>query len=364
MEAKTKNKVIVFGRGEYYKRKAHWLLDHFEIVAFLDNNVAVSDIFQGNVPVYSPSAIESLPRVPIYVMTSVKYVVEIVEQLLSLKVSADMIHLGVRIPPAFNGFEEWFLRGEVEIFVKSSGICLKYSNHEETVNNSSDFFKTINNINKVINPFIGVFASMPTMPANRYWGNPFGNPIDRRYIEDFMRDNRQYITGDVVEIGDSRYTSQFGHDIKNSYVLHVYGAGNTIKGDLATGEGIVENLCDVLICTQTLQFIFDLHSTVKNIYKILKPNGTALITVPGISQLDMAGYKRWGEAWRFTKQSLRQLFEEAFEKNDIREESFGNVKTAVCFLYGMCQEDLQGSDYAVNDEMYPVILTLVCRKRC
>ena len=354
--------IIVFGKGAYFKRKEEYLLSNFEIVAFLDNNAEKNDNGQNEIPVYTPLEIHDLPNVPIYVMVSTKYVIELVEQLLSLNVPADMIRLGVSVPPAFNDFEEWVFNNNVDISVVSEGVCLKYDGVEKKVKNTQDFNIAMRELNKAIHPYIDIFAKMPTRPSNRHWGHPFGKPIDRRYIEEFLGNNRQYITGDVVEIADNRYTYQFGHDINNAYALHVYGAGNTIKGNLATGEGIVENFCDCLICTQTLQFIFDLHSTVKNIHKILKPNGTALITVPGISQIDMAGYKSWGEAWRFTKQSLRQLFEESFDKENIQEASLGNVKTAICFLYGMCQEDLNDDDYSMNDEMYPVILTLVCRK--
>ena len=355
--------VIVFGIGDYFKKKKNFFSDHFGVVAFLDNNAEKSDKSLEEIPVYNPSEIHNLPNVPIYVMVSVKYVAEIVEQLLSLNVPSNMIRLGVTIPPAFNDFEEWVLNNDVDMSVVPKGISLKYNGVEKVVKNTQAFYDAMHELNKVIHPYIDIFSKMPSIPANRHWGHPFGKPIDRRYIEEFLGNNRNYITGDVVEIADNRYTNQFGHDINKAYALHVYGGGNTIKGNLATGEGIIENFCDCLICTQTLQFIFDLHSTVKNIYKILKPNGTALITVPGISQIDMDGYKNWGEAWRFTKQSLQQLFEKVFQKDDIQVESFGNVKTAICFLYGMCQEDLTDSDYSLNDEMYPVILTLVCKKK-
>lgn len=355
--------IIVFGKGGYFKRKAEYLFEHFEVAAFLDNNAGHLDSNQGKIPVYSPSEFHNLHNMPIYVMVSKKYALDIVKQLLLLNVPSSMIHLGVSVPPAFNDFEEWVINNDVAISVVPEGVCLKYGDIENVIKDTQDLQRAMQEINKAIHPYIDILANMPTNPANRHWGYPFGKPIDRRYIEDFLRNNRQYITGEVVEIADNYYTNQFGRKISHAYALHVYGDGNTIKGNLATGEGITENFCDCLICTQTLQFIFDLHSTVKNIYKILKPNGTALITVPGISQIDIDGYKRWGEAWRFTKQSLRHLFEESFDKDDIQVESFGNVKTAICFLYGMSQTDLSASDYAVNDEMYPVILTLMCRKK-
>lgn len=355
-------KIIVFGKGGYYQDKEKWISDNFDVVAFLDNNLDSEGSFPNDIPVYNPSQLTKLPRLPIYVMVSIKHVVEIVTQLLALNVAENRIRLGVSVPPSSNEFEEWIIQNKVEMFVTDGGVCVRYNGIEKVVRTAPELQHQMLMINRQMNPYVELFSKMPTTPVNRHWGRPFGEPIDRRYIEDFLRSKSQFIAGDVVEIGDSRYTNMFGHDIDNSYILHVYGVGNTIKGNLATGEGIEENFCDCLICTQTLQFIFDSKSTVQNIHKILKPNGVALITVPGISQLDMAGYKSWGEAWRFTKQSLKKLFEDVFKTDNVQYDSFGNVKTACCFLYGMCQEDLSDNDYEVNDEMYPVILTVVCRK--
>lgn len=354
------NEIIVFGRGTYYKKKERYLLKTYKIFAFLDNNISGTRV--RGIPVYLPTEISKLPPLPIYVMASHMNAVKIVEQLLHLKVNPNRINLGVCIPPTFNEFENYLSYNKIDVSVRGNGVCLQYKDFEAFVNCEDDFIRAKRSINKLIHPYIECLANMPIEPADRNWGNSFGRPIDRQYIETFLRNNSLCITGDVAEIADSSYTHQFGHNIDNAYALHVYGGGDTIKCNLATGDGVIENFCDCLICTQTLQFIFDLQSTVKNIYKILKPNGTALITVPGISQLDMYSYERWGESWRFTKQSLQELFEMCFEKDKIRVASFGNVKTAVCFLYGLCQEDLHEEDYLFNDEMYPVILTLVCHK--
>ena len=354
-------RIIVFGRGAYYKKKKGYLLNQYKIVAFLDNNIK-DNVSEENVPVYLPEEMDNLPHLPIFIMVSNNKVIGIVKQLLNLNVDVERIRLGFDIHPLFNSFEKYIYDNGVDVLVRSNGIYLRYNEFETVVNCVDDFFKAKRCINKLIYPYIDSLAKLPITPVDRYWGNSFGSPIDRRYIEDFLQENSDCITGDVAEIADNYYTQQFGHELNNTYALHVNGDGNTIKCNLATGEGVIENFCDCLICTQTLQFIFDLQSTVKNIHKILKPNGTALITVPGISQLDMYSYERWGESWRFTKQSLRALFEDAFDKENITVDSYGNVKTAVCFLYGLCREDLSDDDYAVNDEMYPVILTLACHK--
>jgi len=117
-----------------------------------------------------------------------------------------------------------------------------------------------------------------------------------------------------------------------------------------------------MICTQTIQMIYDIHAVVKNIYRLLKPGGTLLLTASGISQISKNDYDNWGEYWRFTKISMEKLMEEVFPKESILVESWGNVKTAIGFMYGFCQEDLTEDDYGYNDDQYPLIVTAKCKK--
>lgn len=71
-------------------------------------------------------------------------------------------------------------------------------------------------------------------PVSRKFGYDRGTPIDRVYIEDFLRKNSKYITGVVCEIGDSTYAVKFGSDIEKIEVLD-YSRDNqkaTIVADL------------------------------------------------------------------------------------------------------------------------------------
>src|SRR5215210_988934 len=47
-------------------------------------------------------------------------------------------------------------------------------------------------------------------PLTRSFGYDRGQPIDRYYIEKFLSQYAGDISGRVVEIGDDRYTRQFG----------------------------------------------------------------------------------------------------------------------------------------------------------
>jgi hypothetical protein len=132
---------------------------------------------------------------------------------------------------------------------------------------------------------------------------------------------------------------------------------NTKKLNLVTGEGVEEEILDCLICTQTIQFIYEIDTAVYNIVKMLKKGGCALITVHGIAQISMYDYNIWGEYWRFTKKTFDELVG-SFDIGGYDIHSYGNVKTATAMLYGVVVEDLEEKDFEYDDEQYPVVLTL------
>ena len=203
---------------------------------------------------------------------------------------------------------------------------------------------------------------MPIKPASTSFGLERGKAIDRIYIEDFLEKNKQYITGNCLEIAENTYTLQYGHNV-NSFILHVEGWGkNAIKGNLETGEGLRHSFFDCAIITQTLMFTYHLESVAQNIYHMLKENGVALITVSGISPISKYDEENWGSYYSFHKDAMIKLFVPLFGKENVQVESFGNVKTAMGVLYGLCYEDLEKSDFETNDDIYPVIITVLLRK--
>lgn len=100
-----------------------------------------------------------------------------------------------------------------------------------------------------------------------------------------------------------------------------------------------------------------------NLYKLLKNDGNALITVGGISPLSVYDSDRWGHFIGFYKQGLEVLFASEDMSCDITIETYGNVKMALGFLYGMCAEDYREEDFEKADEMYPLIYGIVMHKR-
>ena len=199
-------------------------------------------------------------------------------------------------------------------------------------------------------------------PTSRVFGFDRGKPIDRYYIEEFLRRYRADICGQVLEIGDSQYTRMFPNDlITSSAVLHVStdeAPNGAIKGDLQTGDGLQGHAFDCIILTQTLNVIYDVNSAIRNVHSLLKPGGVLLCTVPGISQISRYDMDRWGDYWRFTSLSVKRLFSETFKEENIQIKTYGNVYTSSSFLYGLSAEELTPAELDFKDPDYEMLIAV------
>lgn len=204
-----------------------------------------------------------------------------------------------------------------------------------------------------------------TKPVSTVFGLDRGSPIDRYYIENFLRNKSELIAGRVLEIGDSLYSQRFGGTRVEAFeVLHATRENRaaTIFGDLTNCATLPENAIDCFICTQTFNFIYEVQKAVQGAHYLLKPGGVLLATVAGISQISRYDMDRWGDYWRFTTASIEKLFEPFFT-DGIDIESFGNAMAASAFLQGVAIQDLP--DLALldlNDPDYQIIITIVARK--
>jgi len=205
-------------------------------------------------------------------------------------------------------------------------------------------------------------------PLSDVFGLDRGTPLDRVFIDRFLCQHREIISGDCLEVEESLYTRKFGQPgcVANvlKYTSTVGGSEKCeIVADLTQPESVPKAKFDTFICTQTLNFIFDLNPVIVSIHKLLKPGGYALITVAGISQISRYDYERWGDYWRFTDQSLLKLLSQCFDESNCIIESYGNVATACLFLQGFAYEDIHDKSILdVSDNTYPVIISATVRK--
>ena len=297
-------KVYVFGRGTYYQFKAGTVKDRYELYAFVDNHAGNSG--EGGIPSYTPAELSGLPPYKILVMTASSTCMEMMNQLLQLHISPERIIMGLGLPPAFNECETLLEKIRATLRVTADGCCVQYAGGQVCLTNTQQLLEFSRRTYKSYDPYIAWLAQMPVEPLSRHFGHGRGTPIDRYYIEAALQAHRACICGDVYEVAEQTYTRQYGAKGCHSHVIHVAGARGALRVNLATGEGVQADMADCFICTQTIQMIYDVQTAVKNIYRILKPGGTAIVTAQGMGPISLPDYQAWGEYWHFTAKALRR----------------------------------------------------------
>ncbi len=198
-----------------------------------------------------------------------------------------------------------------------------------------------------------------TTPFSEQFGYDRGGPVDRYYIENFLQEKAPIIRGRVLEIGDNEYTLHFGASaVTQSDILHVDEKNEkaTFTGDLSNAPQLPSDSFDCIILTQTLHLIYNYKEAIKTCYRILKPGGTLLLTVPGISHIDKGEWKEiW--LWSFTDNSIKIILSEVFNREKITVNTFGNVLVATAFLYGLGQPEITKEQMDATDPHYQVIIT-------
>ena len=191
-----------------------------------------------------------------------------------------------------------------------------------------------------------------------------GTPIDRVYIEDFLKKNSHLIYGNTLEIAENTYSKKFGANIKSFEILHsIAPPQSTIVGDLTDIKTLPENKIDCFICTQTLNFIYNYQEAVKGAYHLLKKNGVILCTVSGISQISRYDMDRWGDYWRFTTLSIKKVFSEIFGEENVEVDFYGNVLTSIAFIEGISAEELTEEELFFKDENYQLTIVIKAKKK-
>jgi GT2 family glycosyltransferase/SAM-dependent methyltransferase len=197
-------------------------------------------------------------------------------------------------------------------------------------------------------------------PLSRQFGYERGLPVDRYYIERFLAANAHAIGGRVLEVGDSTYTRRFGGTrVTRADVLNIDAGApeTTIVADLACGEEIRSASFDCLVITQTLHLVYDVAAAVRTLHRVLRPGGTVLATVPGISPLST---DRWADTWYWslTPLSATRLFADVFGPENIEVSASGNVLASVAFLEGIAAEELRRRELESNDPQFPLLITV------
>lgn len=198
-------------------------------------------------------------------------------------------------------------------------------------------------------------------PLSPEWGLDRGGPLDRHYIDRFLRLHRGDIRGRVLEIKDDGYTRRFGSAVGDVDVLDVDAANPraTVVADLQQADSIPEGRYDCFVLTQTLHIIYDVRAALRHALRILKPGGVLLCTLPAVSRVNYEdGGLDGGDFWRFTEASVRRLFAELLPPESFEVTVYGNVLASVAFLHGLAPHELDAALLEHVDPYFPLVFAV------
>lgn len=191
-------------------------------------------------------------------------------------------------------------------------------------------------------------------PLSDSWGQR-GAVIHRYYLEEFLRQNASSIHGRCLEFQEDSYTTKFGKDKVQMVDIINREADrteSTIIADLTAKNDIPSNQFDCIICTYVLHIIYDTEKVVSEMYRILKPGGTLLVSVPDIT----INYPIYPELWRFTSEGLGALLAKHFRDKNVSVSGYGNSLTAAGELRGLALSDFSESELAYHDPRYSLVV--------
>jgi len=201
-------------------------------------------------------------------------------------------------------------------------------------------------------------------PISEVFGGDRGKPIDRYYIEQFLKENSQDIKGSVLEILNNNYTKLFGNKkVTSSDILDINlnNKNATVYADLRDTKGLPKEKYNCIILTQTLHEIDDYMAVLKSVYKMLKPGGILLCSVPTISRIDYsAGLQN--DFWRFTKAGAQYIFKQFFKEKNLLIKSYGNILVGISFLEGISLSELKKEEIEYIDDNFPLIICIKAKK--
>ena len=179
------------------------------------------------------------------------------------------------------------------------------------------------------------------------------------YLERWIAENRRHISGSVMEVKDADLVTRFGSRLTRVDVLDVDPANPvaTIVADLAEPGALPAGAFDCAVVTQVLQYVSSPVAAARNLIGSLRPGGTLLLSVPGVSPCEHESLG--SDRWRFLIAGVGQILDDASGSADVETSisAFGNAATVLGVAAGTVAEEGFGRYIAAaNDPHYPLLI--------
>jgi SAM-dependent methyltransferase len=124
----------------------------------------------------------------------------------------------------------------------------------------------------------------------------------------------------------------------------------TIVADLTQPNDIPSDTFDCIVCVHVLHLVYEADVFTRELHRLLAPEGTLLIAVPGTSMID----PNWTEYRRWTPLGIRTLLGQFFQSSDIQVECYGNSLAAAAEMRGLASDEIAPWDLDAKDDIFPV----------
>lgn len=198
-----------------------------------------------------------------------------------------------------------------------------------------------------------------TTPFSSNYGFERGTPVDRYYLHRFLAEHANDITGAVLEVQTSSYTTRFGDGVTRGDTFDIVPQFTpTYLCDFAhCGDVIPSRTYDCLLLPNTLPHIRELDLALSHALRVVRPGGTILACAAGLVPLtgDVPDY------WRLSPAGWRERLAAAWPGATIEVAGHGNCLVAAAAQLGLAMEEISTAELDRHDPRYPVLTTIRCR---
>lgn len=207
---------------------------------------------------------------------------------------------------------------------------------------------------------INLLSKMRLLPIRSNMGNDGVNEsILRKFVNSFINDNINNIQGDILEIGRRVYEPLIPRvQVKSYTCLDIEKFPDIdIVADIQNMPNVESNKFDTIICTQVLEHVPSPFQAANELYRILKPGGKLIISVPFLNNYHMEPH----DYWRFTEYSLKYILQNFSE---IEVLNYGSTYHHVLATIGYngSEVNLNIKERTKNTPKFPIMISAVAVK--